>query len=312
MKPFIISIVYIFLFTLKANCTVVDSIYTISFRNDVLFTIDQPDHYTQSKTIIILYALPNGNTTAQTMGKKMLQGDDWHVDIQHIKAQTEFIRHSLHNKNIVVVYLENSVKSWPAWKTKHQDYPTMINKIVDTIASIIPGKNKSIYLNGHSGGGSFILAYLQSVSKIPSFVKRISFLDSNYGYDSTYTLKLVNWLKASRKNHLSVFAYNDSVVLYNGKPLVSPTGGTWYRSKLMQAHLSKHFKFSKVEDSLMISYISQKKNAMFFLKKDDEGKILHTAQVERNGFIHSVLSGTRFMEKGYKYYGERAYQSYIK
>jgi len=36
--------------------------------------------------VIILYALPNGNTTEHTMGKKKVEGDDWHFDIQHIKA----------------------------------------------------------------------------------------------------------------------------------------------------------------------------------------------------------------------------------
>ena len=37
------------------------------------------------KAILIFYALPNGNTTAETMGKKIKEGDDWHFDIQHIR-----------------------------------------------------------------------------------------------------------------------------------------------------------------------------------------------------------------------------------
>jgi hypothetical protein len=33
--------------------------------------------------------------------------------------------------------------------------------------------------------------------------------------------------------------------------------------------------------------------------------------VERNGFIHAMLSGTTNAEKGYEYFGERAYQEWI-
>ena len=49
-----------------------------------------------------------------TIGK--LPGDDWHFDIQHIGAQTRFLRQSIKGKTLVVAYLENSLKSWPAWR----------------------------------------------------------------------------------------------------------------------------------------------------------------------------------------------------
>ena len=39
-------------------------------------------------TEIVLFALPNGNTIEQTVGKRLNPGDDWHYDIQHIGAQT--------------------------------------------------------------------------------------------------------------------------------------------------------------------------------------------------------------------------------
>ncbi|MCK7541677.1 MAG: hypothetical protein MZV63_67720 [Marinilabiliales bacterium] len=44
------------------------------------------------RVLLILYALPNGNTIEQTFGKKLHAGDDWHFDIQHIGAQTRFLR----------------------------------------------------------------------------------------------------------------------------------------------------------------------------------------------------------------------------
>jgi hypothetical protein len=115
--------------------------------NDVTVTVDEPMAKKKGKTIIIFYALPNGNTTAQTMGKRMQEGDDWHYNIQHIKAQTAFIRKQLPKPNIIVVYLENDFKSWPLWKQKHPEYKKEIQRIIDTVYSMLLYKNKSIYLN---------------------------------------------------------------------------------------------------------------------------------------------------------------------
>src|SRR5689334_5342152 len=105
-----------------------------SFRmyGDVRITIDRPQSFRNKETILILYALPNGNSTEQTMGKKMEAGDDWHFDIQHIRAQTNFLRAKL-KENIVVAYLENSFKSWPSWKGKHPEYKKEIQHIPDSL-----------------------------------------------------------------------------------------------------------------------------------------------------------------------------------
>ena len=214
-----------------------DSLQRFTMYGDVHITIDvATGQDTKSQSLIILYALPNGNTTEQTMGKIMAEGDDWHFDIQHIKAQTKFLRQELPDKNIIVIYLENSYKSWPQWKTKHPSFIEETQHIVDTLFFLFKGK-KSLYLNGHSGGGRFIFSYLDGVKTIPSHVKNISFLDSNYGYDSTYLQKFTQWLKQNKDVHLNVFAYNDSVALLDGKRFVSDTGGTWYLSGLMLRHL---------------------------------------------------------------------------
>ncbi|HSV10412.1 MAG TPA: hypothetical protein VLI68_06560, partial [Hanamia sp.] len=119
------------------------------------------------------------------MGKKITANDDWHFDIQHIRAQTAFLRGKL-DENIVVVYLENNYKSWPLWKQKHPEFKIEIQHIVDTLFSLVPTKDKIIYLNGHSGGGSFIFGYLDGITKIPKSIRRITFLDSDYGYESIY------------------------------------------------------------------------------------------------------------------------------
>ena len=308
MKP---SFLILLLFAcVMAKGQAVHSLQRFMMFGDVIITIDAPLQQDKRESLIILYALPNGNTTEQTMGKKMTEGDDWHFDIQHIKAQTKFLRQELPDKNIIVIYLENSYKSWPQWKTKHPEYIGETQHMVDTILSLLSGK-KSLYLNGHSGGGRFIFNYLDGVKAIPSFVKNISFLDSNYGYDSTYLQKFTQWLKQNNDVHLNVFAYNDSVALLNGKRFVSDTGGTWYRSGLMLRHLQKDFVFSKLQDDSLIVYQSTDKKIRFYLKTNPDRKIFHTQQVELNGFIHSILIGTKREGKKYMYFGERAYQRFV-
>lgn len=111
----------------------------------------------------------------------MKDGDEWHFDIQHIKAQTKFVRNELKQQNIALAYLENNFKSWPLWKTRHANYISEVQHIADTIFQLFSSKEKVLYLNGHSGGGRFIFSYLDGVKEIPSFVERISFLDSDSG-----------------------------------------------------------------------------------------------------------------------------------
>jgi hypothetical protein len=301
---------FIFVFIFHLTLTIKsfaskDSLFSFRFRNDVTITVDYPSSFNKKKTTqLIIYALPNGNTTAQTMGKVLKEGDDWHFDIQHIAAQTKFIRSKIVNKNIVVVYVENNLKAWPAWKKQHADYITIIPSLIDTIIQSLHLKKYYLHLNGHSGGGSFIFGYLQAFQRVPSTVKRISFLDSDYGYDSSFDGELGHWLSLNKKTFLSVFAYN-------GKPLVSPTGGTWYRSKLMMKDLSKIFTFEQKRNDSVIHFTTADRQINFFLIDNPEGKIFHTVQVERNGFIHSVLVGTKYENEGYFYWGKRAYEKYI-
>ena len=285
-----------------------------SFRvqGDIKITIDIPaDFSAKKKTILTFFALPNGNTTEQTMGKKMQPGDDWHFDIQHIRAQTLFIRRQLKKRNFIVVYLENTYRSWPSWKQRHPDFKSVIPQLIDSLTGLFDGKEKAGYLNGHSGGGSFIFGYLAGVNQIPTTVKRISFLDSDYGYDSSYYPKLNEWLNEVKGSALNIFAYNDSVALYNGKPVVSATGGTWYRSHLLLKHLQQDFTFSQSNTDSLKIYKSKNKRVQFFFKLNYNQGIYHTQQVELNGFIHSVLCGTRFDSKRYKYYEARAYAGLI-
>jgi hypothetical protein len=282
-------------------------------QNRTLTEIDMPDTLLpKRKTLLIFYALPNGNSIEWTRGKKMEPGDDWHFDIQHIAAQTRYLRQVMSDQNIIVAYMANHLKSWPAWKRQPPGGPAEIKRLVDSIAGSFSAYHPRIMLNSHSGGGSFIFGYLDAVDKIPGQVERIAFIDSDYGYeDSLHANKLTYWLSAG-KHYLSILAYNDSVVIYNGKPLVSPTGGTWYRSQLMQRQLASVFRFKNTEDTAFRNYSALSGRVDIHLKTNQEGKIYHTEQVARNGFIHTVISGTKYGQKAkYEYWGERAYTGFI-
>ena len=265
-----------------------------------------------NRVLLVFFALPNGNSIEYVFDKNPKSGDNWHFNGQHIGAQTRFLRKVLKNQTVVVAYLETRQKSWPAWKAVTPDYRIKVKDLVDRIKSMFSKWNPEIVLNGHSGGGRFVFSYLDAVDKIPDDVVRIGFLDSNYGYDDTdYGQKLTDWLKSGKKKFLCTLAYNDSVVIYNGKPLVSPTGGTWYRSKLMQHYLSDQFRFRKTDRDSLIWYSALKGRIEIVLKTNPDKKIFHTVQVDRNGFIHSMLSGTKYESKGYTYFGGRAYSQFI-
>ena len=291
-----------------------EQVLTYNYKNEVKITINapSPQKFNPERPIIIsLFALPNGNTTEQTIGKIMEDGDDWHFDIQHIGAQTRFLRNQQNDINYVTVYLENNLLSWPSWKAKYSNHAEIVKNIVKDIRDIFGKYENSVVLTGHSGGGRFIFSFMDAYTEIPSFIKRISFLDSNYGYEEKYGKKIINWLNSSEDNYLSVIAYNDSVALYNGKPIVSETGGTWYRSRMMKKFMSSYFTFTDSENSEFINYEAINGRVKIFLKKNPMQKILHTIQVERNGYIQGMVSGTAYEGVSYSYYGNRAYSDFI-
>lgn len=278
----------------------------VNLENGVKLTFDEPEDLNSKPTKIVIYALPNGNTTAQTFGKKLAIGDDWHFDIQHIGAQTSFIRKQDQKHSYIVVYLENTLKSWPAWRRQTKNADSIICKIVEDLHLKYKFSKSKLILNGHSGGGSFIFGFINSQTKIPSYIERISFLDATYGYETEkHQQKLKDWLSRKGKS-LQVISYNDSVVVYNGKPLVSPTGGTWYRSKLMARDLEVS-RLQETEDQ----FSWQNKSASFILIKNPEAKIYHTVLVEKNGFIHSIFKGTKLANKNYLFWDKRAYENFI-
>jgi hypothetical protein len=260
--------------------------------------------------LLVFYALPNGNTIEQTIGKAQQPGDDWHFDIQHIGAQFAFLREKITDRNLVVAYLENDRKSWPAWRKTNGD--ARVAAIVESVRKRFDEPRTHIVLSGHSGGGSFAFGYVNSVATIPDQVERIAFLDANYAYETDrHKDKLMAWLKASDAHYLVVLAYNDAVALLNGKAFVTASGGTWGRSHRMLEDMEKTMPFTKKVLAGLERAIAMEGRVTFLLKENPDRKVLHTVQVERNGFIESLLAGTTLEGVGYTYFGERAYRRFI-
>lgn len=281
---------------------------------DVKIAVDLPEKmYKGRPTKLVFYALPNGNTIEWTAGKRLYAGDDWHYDIQHIAAQTRFLREYVKKYNFVTVYLMAAGKSWGAWRSQHAaDKTTVLPAIVDDITGMFAQYRPSVTLNSHSGGGYFIFEYIRAVPRIPDVVERIAFLDSTYGFaDSLHTEKLGEWLSGGRNRHLCVTSYEDATVVLNGKHIVSASGGTWGRSFAMAEAVGRLVPLDKEETEDFVFYRSKGGQAIFKLKKNPAGEIYHTVLVERNGFIDTVLGGTKYEGKGYEFWGPRAYGAWI-
>ncbi|MGV3539777.1 MAG: hypothetical protein ACO1OQ_08200 [Rufibacter sp.] len=313
VRPECVTLIGLLFYVLLSSLTAFGMPGTATnFPKDVVVEIDEPlVVYPNRKTLLVLYALPNGNTVAWTAGKKLAPGDDWHYDIQHIAAQTQFLRHHLKEYNLILVYLANTQRSWPAWKKLNPNYPSLLRSVVQTLYNRYASLQPEVTLSSHSGGGSFIFGYLDGNPILPHYIKRIAFIDSTYGYELKYLTGLAKWLRQT-KGALHVLAYQDSTVVFNGKPLVSATGGTWYRSKQMQRDLATKFKFTSSFDTAFVRHTAFKKRIRFDLKTNPINKIYHTEQVARNGFIYTLVSGTQYEHQlPFDYWGKRAYEAFI-
>lgn len=285
----------------------------IKTPDEVRILINAPAHESfsvEKSVLLVFYALPNGNTIEETVGKKLQPGDDWHFDIQHIGAQTRWLRQVMTNKTIVVTYLQAGTKSWPLWRKQYQDQ--RIVEMVEGVCSVFASNKTEVALASHSGGGSLFFGYLNAVKQIPDQVRRIALLDSDYGYDSKlHADKIKTWLVASKENHLCVLAYQDYLAQLNGRSFVSENGGTWGRSHALLDDLSRQFHFINRTNGGLETVSDPDGQVEFLLKENPEHKIFHTVQVERNGFIQGVLSGTPDEGKGYEYFGDRVYTNWI-
>ena len=266
-------------------------------------------------TRLILYALPNGNTIEQTVGKKLAEGVDWHFGIQHIGAQTRQLREVVTDENIVVAYLEADGLSWPAWRRDEGDKPERVREIVDAVVRRLPSPDRvALSLSGHSAGGSFVFAYINAVDRIPDNVRCIVFLDSNYGYseEAGHAEKLAAWLRGDSSHSLVVIAYDDREIMLNGKKVIGPTGGTYRRTLEMIERLGRDIPLGKTVNGDLVRHRDAGNQVEIIVHTNPENRILHTVLVgDMNGFIHAETFGTKYEGVAATFGGPVAYERWI-
>jgi hypothetical protein len=285
----------------------------LHFDPGVRVILNSPVDLDAAKPIrLILYALPAGNTIEQTIGRRVSPGDDWHFDIQHIGAQTRWLRTQQRDANLAIAYLECGERSWVLWRRKHSAEPQRIPEIVAVLRDRFTQPVRLVFAS-HSAGGAFMFGWLDGIDRIPDEIERIAFLDSNYAYDVAlgHAAKLADWLKTSADHFLCVLAYEDYVALLDGKPFVSENGGTWGRSHAMLHDLDEHFAFANETTDGLRRHTALDGRVQLLLKENPEKVVLHTRLVERNGFIHALLTGTPLEGIGYTYLGPRVYEDWI-
>jgi hypothetical protein len=79
----------------------------------------------------------------------------------------------------------------------------------------------------------------------------------------------------------------------------------------MLRDLGRTFEFTRGDTDGLQRHTALGGRIEFLLKENPEKAVLHTRQVELNGFVHAMLSGTGIGENEYIYLGSRVYERYI-
>jgi hypothetical protein len=310
---------------------------TISFEPDIRVQINTPPAaaFQPGRPVrLIVYALPNGNTIEWTAGRRIAEGEDWHYEIQHIAAQTRFLRELDGDATIVVAYVEAAGRSWPTWRRKNDGGSEPIAAVVEALRGMFAAYDVSVELAAHSGGGSFLSGFINSADAIPDWVTRFVMLDSNYSYsdDEGHGDKLLAWLQRDPRHVLCVMAYDDRYVELNGKRIVSDTGGTFRATQRILNRFRQALCLA--EDHLDVPPIGPIKGAEtdvaasppaarcqrwralngrceFIIHENPQQRVLHTVMVELNGFLHAMTRATRKADRSPAVYTPRAYEAWI-
>ncbi|MEZ6189965.1 MAG: hypothetical protein R3C45_01575 [Phycisphaerales bacterium] len=263
---------------------------------------------------VIFFATPNGNTYEQTLGCKMVDGLDWHYDIQHIAAQHRLYQHANTRENLVLVCLQAEAKSWPRWRSQHEDNAARIRDIVKQVLDVIPLKDPTVTLASHSGGGSFMFGFINGSDGIPEWVDRFIYLDSNYGYDDAdkHGDKFIAWLKGDADRRLVVIAYDDREITYQGKKVVSDTGGTYRATHRMIDRFKQDGDVVEGKLRDFNTFDALGGQARLLIHPNPENIILHTRLVgEMNGHLYGMALDTPEDELCASLGGPRAYMQWV-
>lgn len=265
-------------------------------------------------TLLVFYALPNGNSIEWTIGRQKAEGLDWHYYIQHIGAQTRRLRETIHDRNIVIAYVEAQGRSWPTWRKKHENGSQIIAGVIEEVVRQVGVRDPAIILSAHSGGGSFIFGYLEGLDRIPDNIHRIAFLDANYSFsdEAGHGAKLVDWLKRGTDKALVVVAYDDREITFDGKKVVGPTGGTYRATGRMLDSFKGKLALAESIEGDCIRHRGLDGRVDIIVHRNPKNVILHTVLVgDMNGFIHAMTTGTPHENKAGLFGGPIAYHPWI-
>ena len=274
--------------------------------------VDAPAELKAGRRLLVLYATPNGNTLEQTLGCAPAPGRNWHFDIQHVAAQIRRLRQVDTTQEIVLAVVQAPKLSWPAFRRDEPRAGEIIRQLVTSLAEECFAD--AVVLACHSGGGSFLWGYMNESDAIPATVERIVFLDANYSYsdEDRHGDKLLAWLSEDPKRHLVVVAYDDREIMYNGKKVVGPDGGTFRASGRMLNRFRREVRTIEQEHGPFRHTEAVAGQIQFFVHQNPDNKILHTALVgEMNGLLHALTLGTELEEKWGRFGGPRAYTDWI-
>lgn len=274
--------------------------------------VNAPLDWKSSRRQLVIYATPNGNTIEQTLGSAASKELDWRFDIQHVAAQTRRLREVASDQDIVLAVVQAPQLSWPTFRREQSASGTIIRELVESLAKDL--RADRVVLSSHSGGGSFVFGYLNSVESLPGNLDRIVFLDANYSYsdDDKHGEKLLAWLKEDMAQRLVVIAYDDREITLNGKKVVGPDGGTFRASQRMLTRFRRDVELTERDHGSFHQTSGLDGRMQFFVHPNPENKILHTALVgEMNGFLHGLTLGTDLADKWGSFGGPRAYSRWI-
>ncbi len=261
---------------------------------------------------LVLFATPNGNSIEQTLGCQANEGIDWHFQIQHVAAQIRALRAFDPDHEWILAVVQAPKLSWPTFRKEN---PTAVAIIQEIVRSLTTDCNaQDVVLSCHSGGGAFLWEYIAKVETIPTEISHIIFLDANYSYSDEvgHGDRLLNWLNASADRKLIVVAYDDREIELNGKKVIEPEGGTWRASERMFTRFRRDTSLHESELGLFRHVVGLSGQIQFFVHRNPENKILHTALVgEMNGVLSSLTLGTPLATSWGQFGGPPAFVKWI-
>lgn len=288
--------------------------FTLADDVKILVHAPSPAPRPDQQARLVFYALPNGNSTAQTFGRRVPQAERWRYGIQNIGAQARRLWADAPDQWLAVAYLEAPKKSWPSWRTATPDAPAKIRAMLDQtrqrVAPTDDGTTSTlpIELVAHSGGGAMLFSLIDGADAIPADIARLVWIDADYAYDRAkhHDRKLGDWLAANAGAHLRVLCYDDREIVLDGKKVISDTGGTWRRTHEMIDDLGARFPLTQTTVGDLDIWRGLNGRIELIVHRNPTNKILHTVLVERNGFLYvaspkSVADRARWLYTDHDY-----------